>query len=115
MRLIALTLIASIGLTGCSSWVYKYDIPQGNYLDQDDVNKLRKGMSKEQVEFVLGRSLLKSPFSSNQWRYLHTLKSGRTDKTTEQQVIVNFVDGVLVSVEGDLASPEDFNKALDET
>ena len=115
MKLVSLALIAALGLTGCGSWVYKYDIPQGNYLDQDDIDKLRKGMTKEQVEYVLGKALLGSPFSSDRWRYVHTLKSGRTDETTRREVIVNFADEKLVSVEGDLEVSEDFNKALDET
>lgn len=115
MKLVSLALVAALGLTGCGSWIYKYDIPQGNYLDQDDIDKLRKGMSKEQVEFVLGRALLRSPFSSNKWRYVHTLKSGLTDETTRREVIVNFVDDKLESVKGDIKASEDFNKALDET
>lgn len=115
MRLVTLALAASLALTGCSSWVYKYDISQGNYLDQDDVDKLRKGMTKEQVEFVLGESLLRSAFSADTWRYIHTLKSGRTDETTRREVIVNFADGKLESIEGDLKVPEDFTKPLDET
>lgn len=115
MKLVSLALIAALGLTGCGSWVYKYDIAQGNYLDQDDIDKLRRGMTKEQVEYVLGRALLRSPFSSDKWRYVHTVKSGLTDETTRREVIVNFVDEKLDSVEGDLVASEDFNKALDET
>lgn len=115
MRLVTLALAASLALTGCSSWVYKYDITQGNYLDQDDVDKLRKGMTKEQVEFVLGKSLLQSAFSANTWRYLHTLKSGKTDKTARREVIIHFADNKLESIEGDLTPSTDFNKSLDET
>jgi len=115
MKLVTLAFVAVLGLTGCSSWVYKYDIPQGNYLNQDDVDKLRKGMSKEQVEYVLGKALLRSPFSSNRWRYVHTLKSGKTDETARREVIVNFVDDKLDSLEGDLKIPEDFSKSLDES
>ena len=115
MKLVSLALIAVIGLSGCSSWGYKYDIPQGNYLDKKDIDKLRRGMTKEQVEFVLGRALLSSPFSSHQWRYVHTVKSGLTDETTRREVIVNFVDDKLDSVEGDIKVSNDFNKALDET
>lgn len=115
MKLVSLALIAALSLTGCSSWVYKYDIPQGNFLDKGDIDKLRKGMTKEQVEYVLGRALLRSPFSSDRWRYVHTVKSGITDETSRREVIVNFVDNKLESVEGDIKASEDFNKALDET
>lgn len=115
MRTLILALAVMTGLTGCSSWVYKYDITQGNYLSKDDTDKLRKGMTKEQVEYVLGKSLLQSPFSSDQWRYVHTKKSGVTDKTTKQEVIVNFIDDKLVSIAGDIEPSADFNKPLDES
>ena len=100
-------------LSGCSSWVYKYDISQGNYLNQDDIDKLRINMTKEQVEYVLGTTLLKSSFSDDTWLYVNTLKSGKTDKTTRREVIVKFTDGLLSSVEGTLKQPENFNEPLD--
>ena len=112
--LVSILVVATLGLTGCSSWVYKYDIAQGNYLSQDDVDKLRKGMSREQVQFVLGNSLLISPFSSDTWRYIHTMKSGKTDKTARREVIVHFVDNKLASVEGDIPVSDEFNTSLDE-
>ena len=110
-----LALAAVVALSGCSSWVYKYDISQGNYLNQDDIDKLRKGMTKEQVEYVLGSSLLASPFSDNSWLYVHTKKSGKTDEVTRREIIVHFVDGKLELVEGDLEVSADFNKSLDES
>ncbi len=114
MRLLILALVSSLAVSGCSSWVYKYDIAQGNYLDQSDVDKLRKGMTKEQVEYVLGKSLLVSPFHSDKWRYVHTLKSGRTDETTRREVTVYFNNNKLESLEGDLKASEDFDIPLDE-
>ena len=51
-HLIAAALTA-LTLSGCSL-VYRIDIPQGNYVEQKQVDKLRQGMTREQVEFVLG-------------------------------------------------------------
>ena len=113
-QLVLASLFSVMTLTGCSSWVYKYDIPQGNYLNQDDVDKLRVEMTKEQVEYVLGTALLQSPFSSNSWRYVYTLKSGKTDETTRREVIVNFENDRLVSVEGTLKAPKNFDQPLDD-
>jgi outer membrane protein assembly factor BamE len=115
MKLVTIALMSVLTLSGCSSWVYKYDISQGNFLNQDDVNKLRKGMNKAQVEFVLGSALLASPFNSDSWHFVHTKKSGATDKTTRRQITVYFIDGKLDSISGDLEVPEDFNKSLDES
>ena len=114
-KLLFSLFISAFVLTGCSNWIYKYDIPQGNFLNQDDIDKLRVDMSKEQVQYVLGSSLLQSSFSSNSWRYVYTLRSGKTDKTLRKEVIVNFNGDKLVSVEGSLEQPENFNQPLDES
>lgn len=113
MKHFIFALLVCTGLSGCSNWVYKYDISQGNYLNQDDVDKLRIEMTKEQVEYVLGTPLIKNPFKSDRWFYVYTLKSGKTDKTSQIEVVINFADGKLISVEGDLEVPEEFNTPLD--
>ncbi len=56
-HLIAAALTA-LTLSGCSL-VYRIDIPQGNYVEQKQVDKLRQGMTREQVEFVLGSAMLR--------------------------------------------------------
>ncbi|MEQ3652653.1 MAG: outer membrane protein assembly factor BamE, partial [Glaciecola sp.] len=48
--LIILTIVFST--TACKNWIYRIDIPQGNYLDDRDVQKLRISMTKEQVIYV---------------------------------------------------------------
>jgi outer membrane protein assembly factor BamE len=40
-------------MTGCGL-VYKQDIQQGNVLDSDDVGELSEGMTKRQVQLLLG-------------------------------------------------------------
>lgn len=51
-RVLTISLLLSI--SACSSWVFRIDLPQGNYLEQKDIDKLQVGMTKEQVKFVLG-------------------------------------------------------------
>ena len=61
-----LVLVAGlISLSACSSWVYRIDIPQGNFLEQKDVNKLRVAMTKEQVQFVLGNPVAENSFDKD--------------------------------------------------
>ena len=54
-----LPLIMLLALAGCSNKPL-LDIPQGNFLEQKDVDKLRIEMSKEQVIFVIGNPLQKT-------------------------------------------------------
>jgi outer membrane protein assembly factor BamE len=101
-------LVASSLLAGCSfdSVVarvnpYKIDVRQGNYVDQDMVSQLRRGMTRDQVRFVLGSPLVVDVFRSDRWDYVYRYKPGRGD--AEQRVIsVFFVDEVLDRVEGDV-------------
>ena len=58
--LVAVPLAMTL-LTGCSvveKLVYRIDINQGNYVEQSAVDKLKFGMTKAQVRFVLGSPML---------------------------------------------------------
>ncbi len=74
--------------------VYRLPIEQGNILDEDMVAQLKPGMSKSQVEFVLGRALVQDPFTPDRWDYVYTLRGA--DKSTERKrLTVFFEEGKL--------------------
>lgn len=108
-----LILILSFTLTACSGWVFKIDIPQGNFLNQDDVDKLRVEMTQEQVEYVLGTPLISNPFKADKWHYVYTKKLGFNDKTVRKELVVEFKDGKLINLTGDYERPENFDTPLD--
>ncbi|RTE86902.1 MULTISPECIES: outer membrane protein assembly factor BamE [Gammaproteobacteria] len=102
-------------LAGCSVFdplVYKIDIPQGNYLEQRDVDNLRVGMTHEQVTYVLGSPVAEDAFRNDTWHYIYRLKPGRGDIVT-RELFVHFENGRVVSISGDFETPEDFNVPLD--
>ncbi len=78
-------------LSACSSlkadfWnEYKIDIQQGNVLSQDAVSQLKPGMTKAQVQQLLGTPSLKDIFHQNRWDYPYQYIEGPTGKT--QQVL----------------------------
>ncbi|WP_035387365.1 outer membrane protein assembly factor BamE [Ferrimonas senticii] len=111
--MIAATVAA--GLSGCAQleWlVYKIDVPQGNFIEQNQVDKLRIAMTKEQVEYVLGRPVLRDSFADDTWYYVYQFKSGRTDEITEKQLIVKFANEQVISVTGDYPLSDQFNTPL---
>lgn len=110
---IFLAIFTTFVLSACSTWVYKYDITQGNFLNQDDVNKLRVEMTQEQVQYVLGTPVLENPFSSDKWHYIHTTKSGKTDITTRRELVIIFKDGKLFDLQGDYKRPDEFDTPLE--
>lgn len=82
---------------------YRIDVRQGNYVDQAMVSQLRKGMTQDQVRFVLGTPLLVDVFHSNRWDYIYRFKRG-TGSLESRKLSVYFVDGKLESVDGDVVA-----------
>ncbi|QSX34811.1 outer membrane protein assembly factor BamE [Shewanella avicenniae] len=108
----------SLSLSACSvmDWlVYKPDIPQGNYMETQQVEKLRIDMTKEQVEFILGRPVLRDSFSDNIWYYVYHFKSGRDASVIHKELIAHFNGDKLTSVTGDYELSAEFNTPLDQS
>jgi len=85
---------------------YKIDIQQGNVVTQDMVAKLKPGMTKAQVRFVLGTPLITDAFHANRWDYVYRYQ--KAGKLTEERKLALFFDQELLQrVEGDVvaASP----------
>ena len=107
-NIIIISLLA-LTTSGCSSWIYKINIPQGNFLDEKSINKLQLGMTKEQVKFVLGTPILIDTFEKNTWYYLYDFKSGKDEKLNiRKEFKVVFTDDKLSHAEGDFELPESY-------
>lgn len=90
-------------LTGCSGFpgVFKIDIPQGNVITQDMVNKLRPGMTRKQVRYVMGSPLVEDTFNSQRWDYIYTLKTGDGSYKKERISLIFNDDERLAGLKGD--------------
>jgi outer membrane protein assembly factor BamE len=102
-----------LSVTACSSWIYRIDVPQGNFLEQKDIDKLRIQMSKEQVQYVLGNPVAENSFEDNTWHYFYSLQGGRGDNF-KKQLVLNFQNGKLAKMSGDFDVPKEFNVPLDQ-
>jgi len=103
-------IIVAMMLSSCSSWVYRIDIPQGNYIERKSIEKLQVGMTKEQVKFILGSHVVVDPFNDDTWSYVYTLKSGQEKRYDKKiQLIIKFVDDKVVSAISDYTLSENFN------
>lgn len=79
--LVAILLLA-LGLSACSTIkkiVYRIDVPQGNYLEQEKVEQLRVGMNQEQVTYLLGSPVLIDTFAQQRWNYVFIKREGHND------------------------------------
>ena len=74
MRMVLCAVALTLMLGGCtylsSLGVYKLDINQGNYVTQDQVDKLKVGQTRQQVRIALGTPLLTDAFHANRWDYV---------------------------------------------
>ncbi len=97
-------LSLSISCSYLPSLPYKIDIQQGNVVTEDMVEKLRLGMTRSQVRFVLGSPLITDVFHINRWDYVYSLApSGRL---SEKRRLSIFFDGdLLTHIEGDFKLP----------
>ena len=73
-----LIIILSIGgVSSCSSLTpFKVAVLQGNIIEDKDVEQLVKGLSKDQVQYLLGTPMLNSPLHPNRWDYIYSVTIG---------------------------------------
>jgi outer membrane protein assembly factor BamE len=111
-----LTLIMSIIIFGCGVSMptikpFKMDIQQGNVVTSEMLLKLRPGMTRSQVKYILGTPLLADSFHSNRWDYFYQLrKQGKV--VNQRRVILGFEGGSLAHVRGDVVPEGAEIKAL---
>lgn len=103
MHALILISAACFGLIGCKSLPsfsvpslkpYKIDIQQGNYVDHETAAKLKPGMTRAQVRFVMGTPLMTDIFHSGRWDYVYIDK--KAGKLVAQRRIAVYFDGDLV-------------------
>ncbi|WP_239365450.1 outer membrane protein assembly factor BamE [Snodgrassella communis] len=121
-KIYCLLAVAVLGLSACSTAKlaqipsYKLKIIQGNELDQKVVNSLQPGMSREQVQMLLGTPLLRDPFHANRWDYLFMIS--RASQIQEERKLTLYFDanGKLIHAEGDAitAQPQPVSTAVPE-
>ncbi len=98
-----LTLLSAgiliVALSGC---IYRMDIPQGNRIDPEMIGQLEIGMSRKQVEFLLGSPAIVDPFHPDLWHYVYFYKHGSDGKVEKRTMTLRFSDDQLSAIEGSL-------------
>lgn len=96
--------VALVGtaLGGCN--VYKINVQQGNYLKDEKLAQLEVGMTKRQVQFLLGSPIVQDAFHPDRWDYVFWFKNGRNDQVSQRALTVYFDGDVVERFE----LPEDY-------
>ncbi|WP_242471066.1 outer membrane protein assembly factor BamE [Thiocystis violacea] len=82
-------------------FVYRMTVQQGNILTEDMVKSLQLGMTKRQVNFVLGTPMLVDFFHADRWDYTYTIKRGH-QPMDQRNLTLYFQDDLLTRIAGDV-------------
>jgi outer membrane protein assembly factor BamE len=109
--LIIITCIASLWLSGCSKpgfhLVHKIDVQQGNVITQDQLNLLQPGMTRRQVQYIMGSPMIADVFHQDRWDYMYLMEPGYGE-TISEHVTLYFEEDALTRIEGSM-HPQDIN------
>lgn len=103
MALAGLLTLSFLAQSGCQfPRLYRITVQQGNVITQEMVNKLKPGMTRSQVSFVMGDPVLKNTFDENKWDYIYTIDLPGYYQE-QKHVSLFFTGDVLAYMTGDLA------------
>lgn len=89
-------LIVIITISSCSSLSpYKVPVLQGNIFEDEDLEKLSEGLTKEQVQFIFGTALIQDPFRTSRWDYFNSVTVGN-EVVAENKLTIYFNEDDLV-------------------
>ena len=84
-----ITATVLLFLSACSMQVYKLNVQQGNIVTQDMLDKLKPGMNKGQVAYIMGNPVLKDTLSTRFWDYTYRTER-REDEIKQYHIRVHF-------------------------
>jgi outer membrane protein assembly factor BamE len=96
---IPLTLLAALAATAC---VYRIEIQQGNLLDDEDIVQIELGMTRSQVQFLLGTPMVADSFHRDRWDYAYYYRRGRSSDVAQRWLVVYFNEDKVTRVDRDL-------------
>ena len=102
----AIVILALLLLTSCIK-TYKHDVQQGNILDQERLARLELGMSKSDVQTLLGTSLLQDSFHPDRWDYFYSIRKARKKDTETKLLTLYFKDNKLSQIVGTVTSTDE--------
>ncbi len=97
---VAFSIVLALLMQACVR-IYVPDIQQGNVITQEMVNQIKPGMTRRQVQLVLGTPLIADPFHRERWDYYYSYRRGK-ELEAQRMLSLRFRDDVLVEVRSDV-------------
>lgn len=105
-------IIAAMSIAGCAGFgVHRIDIQQGNLVTQEQLSKVKPGMSRLDVRNALGTPLLQDVFNGNRWDYYFSLeqstKYGPFGRDRQQfKIAILFENDKVAKIDGQASAVE---------
>ena len=93
--------------------VHKITVQQGNVITQEMVDKLKPGMSKSQVAYVMGEPIFQNVFDGSRLDYIYTITMPGMFED-ERRLSLYFKDGKLDRFLGNYLPSENQETTIDE-
>jgi outer membrane protein assembly factor BamE len=106
MRKLLLIAVLAAATSGCGI-LYKQPIYQGNLIDKAAADQLKAGMSKQQVQALLGTPSVADPFHHDRWDYVASERTSRTGRVEIKDLTLWFEGDSLSKWEGDYFPEQD--------
>lgn len=103
---VVLAVATAILICGCGI-LYKQPIYQGNLIEKTAADQLQAGMSKQQVETLLGTPSIADPFHHERWDYTASERTGRRGQVEVKNLTLWFEGDALAKWEGDYFPEQD--------
>ena len=101
LRRLPMASVLATVLLGLSACVYRIDIQQGNLLEEDVIEQVELGMTRSQVQFLLGTPMIADSFHQDRWDYTYYFRRGRSRDVDQRWLIVFFEDDAVVRIDRD--------------
>jgi outer membrane protein assembly factor BamE len=88
--------------------VHRITIQQGNVVTQQMIDRLKPGMTKSQVDFVLGKAVIDDPLEADRWDYVYSIQLPK-GSVIHKTLSVHFVDERLSHFFGDFIPTNEYD------
>jgi outer membrane protein assembly factor BamE len=100
LRLALILLVACLAACSWLPRVHRVTVQQGNVISQEMIDKLKPGMTRRQVAFIMGEPILRNTFEPDRWDYVYSVLVPNVGRQ-ERHVSLYFQNDALVSFSGD--------------
>jgi len=103
---VPIAALLALTVAGCGV-IYRQPVYQGNLMDKAAVDQLQTGMTRDQVQALLGTPSIADPFHHDRWDYTATERTGRVGDAQVRNFTVYFENDAVTRWEGDYFPEQD--------